>query len=219
MGSNAPRDVTAERGVRLPRSARRAQLLRAAHEVFVGQGYHAAGMDDIAERAGVSKPVLYQHFPGKRELYLAIFDAANERMLDTVLTALDSADTSKDRVFATIAAYFDFVARDDGAYRLVFESDLADDQEVGLRAADVQRRCAVAVARFLLDDIDLTESQALLVATGIVGLAQTSARHWLASERDIPQGEAATLVARMAWRGIRQRPPEAGAEQSPPPAG
>jgi AcrR family transcriptional regulator len=68
------------RGSRLPRKARRAQLLESALEVFVAQGYHAAAMDDIAERAGVSKPVLYQHFPGKLELYLALLD----RAVDTV---------------------------------------------------------------------------------------------------------------------------------------
>jgi len=58
-------------GTRLPKPARRRQLLGAAREVFVAQGYHAAAMDEIAERAGVSKPVLYQHFPGKLDLYLA----------------------------------------------------------------------------------------------------------------------------------------------------
>src|SRR4051794_25080759 len=58
------------RGGRLPRRERRAQLLESALEVFVAQGYHAAAMDDIADRAGVSKPVLYQHFPGKLDLYL-----------------------------------------------------------------------------------------------------------------------------------------------------
>src|SRR5690349_25084100 len=65
---------TANRPVRMPRSARRKQLLAAAQDVFVAQGYHSAAMDDIAERAGVSKPVLYQHFPGKLELYLALLD-------------------------------------------------------------------------------------------------------------------------------------------------
>src|SRR5580693_10508456 len=59
---------------RLPRHERRRQLLDAALEVFVSQGYHAAAMDEIAERAGVSKPVLYQHFPGKLDLYLALLD-------------------------------------------------------------------------------------------------------------------------------------------------
>ncbi len=72
-GTTAPNGAPA-RGGRLPRSARRKQLLGAAQEVFVAQGYHAAAMDDIADRAGVSKPVLYQHFPGKLELYLALLD-------------------------------------------------------------------------------------------------------------------------------------------------
>ena len=61
-------------GTRLPRPARRRQLLGAAQEVFVAHGYHAAALDEIAERAGVSKPVLYQHFPGKLDLYLALLD-------------------------------------------------------------------------------------------------------------------------------------------------
>ena len=70
------------RGGRLPRKQRRAQLLESALEVFVRQGYHAAAMDDIAERAGVSKPVLYQHFPGKLELYLALLDTSCELIVD-----------------------------------------------------------------------------------------------------------------------------------------
>ena len=72
------------RSARLPRSARREQLLGAAQEVFVAQGYHAAAMDDIAERAGVSKPVLYQHFPGKLDLYLALLDQHAEAMVAAV---------------------------------------------------------------------------------------------------------------------------------------
>ena len=69
-----PAATNNRRTSRLPRGARRLQLLRAAQDVFVAQGFHAAAMDDIADRAGVSKPVLYQHFPGKRELYLALLE-------------------------------------------------------------------------------------------------------------------------------------------------
>src|SRR6186997_2318647 len=76
------------RSARLPRSARRRQLLGAAQEVFVAQGYHAAAMDDIADRAGVSKPVLYQHFPGKLELYLALLDTHCEALIDRVRGAM-----------------------------------------------------------------------------------------------------------------------------------
>ena len=76
--SSAPRP----RGSRLPRLARRAQLLEAAQEVFVANGYHAAAMDDIADRAGVSKPVLYQHFPGKLDLYLALLDTSCDTIIE-----------------------------------------------------------------------------------------------------------------------------------------
>ena len=75
---------------RLPREERRAQVLRAAREVFVAQGYHTAAMDDIAERAGVSKPVLYQHVPGKLDLYVALLDDGIAVLLDTVRTALEA---------------------------------------------------------------------------------------------------------------------------------
>ena len=66
-------------------------------------------MDDIADRAGVSKPVLYQHFPGKLELYLALLDKHSEALEQLVREALASTHDNKERVYATIAAYFDFV--------------------------------------------------------------------------------------------------------------
>src|ERR1041384_121451 len=86
------------RGGRLPRSARRKQLLAAAQEVFVANGYHAAAMDDIAERAGVSKPVLYQHFPGKLELYLALLDQHVEVLGEQVRAAMAETSDNKERV-------------------------------------------------------------------------------------------------------------------------
>src|SRR5271154_6192784 len=85
---------------RLPRPARRLQLLGAARDVFVAQGYHAAAMDEIAERAGVSKPVLYQHFPGKLELYLALLDESVATLLDTVRDALAGTEDNQQRVAA-----------------------------------------------------------------------------------------------------------------------
>jgi AcrR family transcriptional regulator len=81
-------------------------------------------MDDIAERAGVSKPVLYQHFPGKLELYLALLDESVDALTATVRAALESTSDNKQRVTATFTAFFDFVGSTGQAFRLVFESDL-----------------------------------------------------------------------------------------------
>ena len=127
-------------GTRLPRQARRRQLLGAAQEVFVAQGYHAAAMDEIAERAGVSKPVLYQHFPGKLDLYLALLDDSVQALTGTIRDALASTTDNKQRVSATFQAFFDFVASTGEAFRLVFESDLRNEPAVRDRL-DAACRC------------------------------------------------------------------------------
>src|SRR5438445_12847748 len=96
--SRAGADAEVTRGARLPRSARRQQLLAAAQEVFVANGYHAAAMDDIAERAGVSKPVLYQHFPGKLELYVALLDTQAAALTKAVTDALARTTDNRERI-------------------------------------------------------------------------------------------------------------------------
>src|SRR5690349_25117798 len=93
-----PDAVNSRRTSRLPRSARRMQLLQAAQDVFVAQGFHAAAMDDIADRAGVSKPVLYQHFPGKRELYLALLEQHVDELTERVASAMADTEDNRARV-------------------------------------------------------------------------------------------------------------------------
>ncbi len=107
MTATRPDDTSRPRGGRMPRRERRAQLLDSALEVFVAQGYHAAAMDDIADRAGVSKPVLYQHFPGKLDLYLALLDASCDTIIDNCREALASTHDNKQRVAATIDAFYE----------------------------------------------------------------------------------------------------------------
>ncbi|WP_258933628.1 TetR/AcrR family transcriptional regulator [Nesterenkonia pannonica] len=73
---------------RLPRAQRRLQLLECAQQLFVAKGFHAASMDDIAEAAAVSKPVLYQHFPGKHELFLDLLDTHLQELTGELTAAL-----------------------------------------------------------------------------------------------------------------------------------
>ena len=94
---------------RLPRPARRRQLLGAARDMFVAQGFHQAAMDEIADRAGVSKPVLYQHFPGKLDLYLALVDESVAELKQNLMDALSSTTDNRERVTATFRAFFDYV--------------------------------------------------------------------------------------------------------------
>ncbi len=187
---------------RLPRQARRRQLLGAAQEVFVAQGYHAAAMDEIAERAGVSKPVLYQHFPGKLDLYLALLDESVEALTGTIRDALASTTDNKQRVSATFQAFFDFVARTGEAFRLVFESDLRNEPAVRDRLDATMRVHADMISDFIREDAGLGDDEAHLLGIGLVGMAQISATYWLGTDRAIPKDAAEQLMARLAWRGI-----------------
>jgi AcrR family transcriptional regulator len=200
----------AGRPVRLPRSARRKQLLAAAQEVFVAQGYHAAAMDDIAERAGVSKPVLYQHFPGKLDLYLALLDTHCEAIVARVQAAMTASTDNKQRVAGAISAYFDFVDHESEAFRLVFESDLRNDPAVRERTERVERGCVAAITETIMVDTGVSRSRAELLAAGLCGAAEIAARFWLTGGRQIDKPEAEALVAALSWRGIASFPLASG---------
>ena len=202
----APETSETPRGVRLPRQERRTQLLAAALEVFVAQGYHAAAMDDIADRAGVSKPVLYQHFPSKLDLYLALLDAGGQQLTARVREALLSTHDNKLRVQATIESYFAFVEESAGAFRLVFESDLTNEPRVRERIDAAGDEVARLICEVIAEDTGLPDNESMLLASGLAGLAQTAARHWLQEAGTIPRDAAAALVARLSWRGISGGP-------------
>ena len=191
-----------QRGVRLPRTERRAQLLTAAQRVFADHGYHAAAMDEIPEEAGVSKPVLYQHFPGKLDLYIALLESHVDDLVSRVQGALNSTADNRQRVPATVGAFFDFVNNDAGAFRMVFESDLRGEPAVQ-EAVDRATSASVdAITETITSDAGLDEEKARLLAVGLVGMSQVSARYWLQHNQSMSREDAVALTANLAWRGI-----------------
>ena len=175
-------------------------------------------MDEIADRAGVSKPVLYQHFPSKLELYLALLDESVSDLVAIVSQALSSTTNNKERVPATFRAFFDFVCGSGEAFRLVFESDLSNEPAVRARLEGAMRNCADMVSQFIHEDAGISDREANLLGVALVGMAQVSARYWLAGDRTMPKDEAEQLIARLAWRGIsgwpKTGPSEAAGEES-----
>jgi AcrR family transcriptional regulator len=210
VSSIAEDPATTPRGTRLPRSARRKQLLGAAQEIFVAQGYHAAAMDDIAERAGVSKPVLYQHFPGKLELYLALLDQHATALVKQVRIALASTTDNRKRVEASVAAYFDFVDGDgtdgEGGFRLVFESDLRNDPAVRERVERMTQECVDALTETIAHDTGFRAEEAALLSVALSGLMEVGARWWLAAEGKLTKERAMELLVGLTWRGISGAP-------------
>ena len=187
---------------RLPRDERRAQLLAAALEVFTSAGYHAAAMDEIADRAQVSKPVLHQHFPSKLDLYLAVLDLHIDSLIFDIQKAVASTTENRDRVRATTEAYFDFINSEGEAFRLLFESDMSVQPQVHERLNRMTYDCAAAFSAVISLDTGLGKDASMMLAVGLIGTVQTSARHWLERDGKIDRELAAELVSGLIWRGI-----------------
>lgn len=191
-----------EKSNRLPRDERRAQLLIAALEVFTVAGYHSAAMDEIADKAQVSKPVLYQHFPSKLDLYLAVLDLHIDSLVFAIQKAIASNRENSSRVAATVDAYFGFIDSEGEAFRLLFESDMNLEPQVRERLNRMTYDCAAAVSAVISIDTGLGKEESMMLAVGIIGTVQTTARHWLDRDGKIDRTRATELVMNLIWRGI-----------------
>ncbi|MBI9114187.1 TetR/AcrR family transcriptional regulator [Sanguibacter sp. YZGR15] len=215
----------------MPRLERHAQLLSIAQDLFAAHGFHHISMDDIAERADVSKPILYRHFPSKLDLYLAVVDERGQALVDAVSAALatledpDRVEGSADGhavVHAVVRAYVDFAEGSGVAASLLFESDVTRDTAVRSRVEGPDRRNAEAFARVLGRLTDLTPSQALTVAWTATAMARVAATDALLKQQlDEPwecsptSEETVDLVAQFAWRGIHGMLRRGGAAEDP----
>jgi AcrR family transcriptional regulator len=134
-------------------------------------------------------------------------DTSCEAILASVRDALRSTEDNKERVGATIHAFYEYVANAQGAFRLVFESDLTNETAVRERVDRVTHACAEACSEVISADAGLNKEQSMVLAVSLVGMAQVSARYWLAADNPtLAQEQAADLVASLAWRGIRGFP-------------
>lgn len=195
-----PGSVARMARARLTADERRTQLLEVAGGLFADLGYHGLSMETLAEAAGVSKPVLYQHFPSKRELYLALVHATIAEMEAQVRKALDGTSDNRARVYGAIGAYVDFV--EDRRFPLLFgPGGPADDAEVARVVQDAEERLAEAVGSIIAADAGLGMPAALLLSSALRGLALDGARWWR-EHGGVDKPEAVRLLSRLAWRGI-----------------
>jgi AcrR family transcriptional regulator len=184
---------------------RRAQLLGVARRVFGATGFHAASMDDVAREAGVTKPILYDHFPSKKDLYVALIDADLASLHDRVKAALDASIGNRERIRASFQAYFDFVDEHAEGFRLLMQETVSAEQEVRERVNSVRDRILQEVAAVIVRESRgrLNRQDALTVALALVGMVETVAQRDPGGPRRRRQAAVETLV-RLAWRGITE---------------
>jgi AcrR family transcriptional regulator len=200
---------------RLTAGERRQQLFAVALQLFADRGYRATTMDDVAEAAGVTKPLLYQHFSSKRALYLELVDSVAHDLLSAVGEATASADGPRQQVEQGFAAYFHMVVTHEAAFRLLYGRDDAGDEELGDALRRVEDAIALAIDPLIAAGLDPEHRRFLAYA--VVGMAEGASRQWMAAraERAASNGgldpatadaEARRLAGRLAdlaWAGLR----------------
>lgn len=181
---------------------RRALVMKAGLEAFSTKGFHLTSMEDIACRAGVSKPILYQHFPSKHDLYLGILDERVDVLVHQIRTEIDRAEGNKNRLKAAIACYFSLADDADKGYRLIFESDFTMNSDVRARVEDLVSQLSRIVGVEVAQQTGMSMGQANIVAGGLCGMAQASAWRWLRLGRPIPIEQAVEQIFELAWTGL-----------------
>jgi AcrR family transcriptional regulator len=197
-------------GARLPAAERRAQLLEIARRLFARDGYHGASMEAIAEAAGVTKPVLYQHFPSKRALYEGLLVDDLGRLTEELEAAFSQAEGNAERLRRGFGAYLDFVDGHEDAFRLLFTEALALDADFQRQVAAFRAWVADRVAAIIAAEAGLASPRAGALAAAIVGMAEGAATWWLTERRPLPVGELADELAGLAWKGFARFPGHPG---------
>jgi AcrR family transcriptional regulator len=187
--------------VRLTADQRRRQLLDTACEIFAARGFHATAMDDVAAAAGVTKPVLYQHFQSKRGLYLALLHDVGARLLEELHAATSTATTERARVESGFAAYYRFAIQQPSAFQNLFGASARNDVEFAAVVQGVLDVAAETVSALL--ELPAAPEHRRVLAHALIGIAEATSRDALAATGRADADELARWVSELAWFGLR----------------
>lgn len=188
--------------MRLPAHERREQLISTAIQVFAVNGFHDTSMNDVADAAGVTKPVLYQHFASKRELYRELLAEIGGELRDTIAKATADAGGPRQQIENGFRAYFRFVEQHNDAFRVLFGTTTRRDEEFAMEARRVEDSIAEVTAE-LIQIEGLSPVHRMLLGNGIVSLAEGACRYWLLHDVDVDADTLAAQVSQLAWAGLR----------------
>lgn len=186
---------------------RRQQLLLVARRTFAEKGFQATTMDDIAREAGFTKPIIYQHFESKTDLYREIVAQTAQSLLNRLDQVVSSVASPRSKIEVAFGVYFDMVVSETDAFRVLFIHPHEGDTAVELRNLEL------GLISFLEPyiNISINDDHRRQLAAGVVGIAEGAAVAWLVQQHRNgwpapPPGEAQRLAARsatLAWGGLR----------------
>lgn len=186
---------------------RREQLLQVAKTIFANRGFLATTMDDIAREAGFTKPIIYQYFQSKNELYAAIVNSTAEQLLANLERAVAHVDSPRAKIEIAFRVYFEMVVSETDAFRILFIHAHEGEPSRELRALEL------GLVSLIVPQIDvpISEEHRFQLAASVVGIAEGTAIIWLEQQSKkgwpVPDAGAADQLAErsatLAWGGLR----------------
>ncbi len=180
---------------------RRDQIMAVALTEFSRTGFHETSMSQIAESVGVTKPVLYQHFIGKRALYLELLEALGHDLITQIRRATNEISDGRLQTERGMVTYFDWVVDNREAFILLFTGSARNDAEFADAIRHIERQAADAIAPLII--VNLSEAERRTMAFGLVGMAEAVSRHLIAQGTQIDPEKLGTQLAGLAWAGLR----------------
>jgi AcrR family transcriptional regulator len=184
---------------------RRLVILEAARSAFAEGGYHETSLDVVAERAGVSKALIYEHFDSKRELFVAMLEMHVGELIERISAAVLAAEEPEERMRSGLEAFFGFVEERRGAWRIIFRN--AGDPDVALAMERLRDGVAAAIVALMSEKAAEAfppgpERDRLMqtVAVQMVGAMQSLA-DWWDLHPDVPKEELLAIAMDFAWIG------------------
>lgn len=194
-----------ERRRRMPRAQREQQMIAVAEEIFAERGYQATSMDEVAERVGVSKPMIYEYFGSKEGLLVACIRAARAELLTATMTSVEGVDSAEEALRRGLVAFFEFTDSHRRSWKLLqHEATVAGQTATDEIEAVRQQQTSVNVTLFeaFLPQVPRHDLEAY--AEIVVGACERLSL-WYVQREDVSAAEAAELIMRLVWFGMRRQ--------------
>jgi len=208
VGTSTDMLVKGHRSGRVPRAVRAEQLRDVADELFAERGFHGASMDELAKRAGVSKPVIYDHFGSKEQLFATCVRRTGEALAEQVATAVRKESDPRARLRAGSIAYFRFLEQQLQAWAVLFAEEEARDARFAAEASRIRRRQSDLMISLMAETSGTApghQGRARLEAmTLAIAGAYESLSLWWREHPEVPPEELADWLLDLIWPGLEQ---------------
>lgn len=200
--------MTEHKRTRMSGSERREQLVGVAREAFAERGFEATTIEEIADRAGVSKPVVYQHFGGKEGIYAVVVDREVTKLTTAITEALDAAPHPRAAAEDVAAAFLGYIEDHEQGFRILVR-DAPSTLTAGTFAS-VIGDVAARAERMLVDEFSdrgFDQETAPMYARMLVGAVALVGEWWL-DAREPSRDVVTKHIVNLLWHGLKDLQPE-----------